>query len=156
MERATPWSGYLTRPQNLPAGLHWHGFLWKGNGNLLYSYKNQAERTEKNRPEFMASSLPAEMVGENLLRPRTVVGTWTDSAEAAAWMRQQWDENTPTETHVDPDDRQDYAAVTLSHGEDDIWRWWMPKPPGPSMVNVMVVSCPHKHRPDIVCPVPPK
>ncbi len=53
-------------------------------------------------------------------------------------MRSQWDENTPTVTHVDPDNRQLYAEVALSHGKDDVWSWWHPDPTGSTMVHLTV------------------
>ena len=38
-------------------GIHWHGFFWKGSSGLIYSYKNQAERTPGS-PDFPASDVP--------------------------------------------------------------------------------------------------
>ncbi|MCU4749343.1 MULTISPECIES: hypothetical protein [unclassified Streptomyces] len=137
-------------------GLHWHGFFWTGNGNDLYSYKRQPERTA-GTPDFPASALPPETTAHYLLKSRLLKGTWTTVGAAADWMRQQWDTHTPAVTHEDPDNRRRYSEITLSHGEDDVWRWWHPAPPGPGMVHVAVVCCPHKSAAGraIPCPQPP-
>lgn len=148
------WRTILQGPPSAVPGLHWHGFLWIGEGALLQSYKTQSQRNPGSH-DFDASDLPTEMTRHNLLRRRLLGGTFTTAVEAAAWMRQQWDENTPTVTHYDPDSSQLYHEVTLSHQKDTVWSWWSPTPGSFRKVHVTVVCCPNE-QPDVPCPHPPR
>jgi hypothetical protein len=147
------WRTVLHGPPSTVPGLHWHGYLWIGRGSLLESYKTQAQRNPGTL-EFDSSDLPPESTRHYLLKRRRLLGTFTTPVEAAAWMRRQWDENTPTSTHLDPDDSQQYHEVTLSHQKDSIWSWWQPAPGSGTKVHVAAICCPNEV-PDVPCPQPP-
>ncbi|MCC9310458.1 hypothetical protein LN042_25885 [Kitasatospora sp. RB6PN24] len=138
-------------------GLHFHGFLWRGAGGLLESYKQQINRNP-GRPEFMASDLPPEAVRHYLLKANRVAGTFRSAEEAAAWMREQWDEQAPRVTHEDPDNTRGYHEVVLSHGRETVWAWWYPDSSSNTKVHVTAVPCPF-HWPEdpapMPCPQPP-
>lgn len=150
---ATPidWRAYLQGPP-VP-GIHYHGYLWTGRGSLLESYKTQDQRAP-GKSEFDTSDLPAEATRHNLLRRRLLKGTWASPEEAAAWMRAQWDLQTPTVTHHEPGNTELYHEVTLSHQKDTTWSWWFPGPGSGTKVHVCVVCCPNEF-PDVPCPYPP-
>jgi hypothetical protein len=135
-------------------GIHWHGFTWVGRGYQLESFKFQAERTA-GTAEFQSSDLPPEMTGWYLHKKRLVKATFTTPGSAAAWMRAQWDENAPTVTHLDADDTQLYHEVTVSHGKDTVWSWWLPQPGSGTKFHVAVICCPNEFW-QIACPQSPK
>ncbi|MFE0457827.1 hypothetical protein ACFW1A_01035 [Kitasatospora sp. NPDC058965] len=138
-------------------GLHFHGFLWGGQGALLESYKQQINRNP-GRPEFMASELPPEAVRHRLLKPHQLAGTFTSAKEATDWMREQWDKQAPRVYHADPDNTREYHEVVLSHGRSTVWSWWHPEPGSMYKVHVTVVPCPYHWQDDaepMPCPQPP-
>jgi hypothetical protein len=150
------WRDYL---KGVPVPrLHFHGFLWSGQGGLLESYKQQANRNP-GTPDFLASDLPPEAVRYYLLKRNRLAGTFGSAKEAAEWMREQWDAQTPRITHEDPDNTQEYQEVVLSHGRETVWSWWHPEPGSSYKVHLAVVPCPLKWPDDpepMPCPAPPR
>lgn len=150
------WHDYLNGEPE--PGIHFHGYLWVGPGGLLSDRRMQSRRTA-GTADFLASDLPPEMVHHYLLKRQQLAGTWTLAKEAADWMRRQWDANTPKVTHVDPDNRRQYAEVTLSHGTSDVWAWWHPDPGSRTMVHLTTVPCrlhwPQYDQVETPCPQPP-
>lgn len=144
------WREYLKG--DIVAGLHFHGFLWRGAGGLLESYKQQINRNP-GRPEFMASDLPPEAVRHYLLKANRVAGTFGSAKEAADWMREQWGQSTPRVAHADPENTREYHEVVLSHGRETVWSWWFPDPGSNTKVHVTVVPCPF-HWPEDPEPMP--
>ncbi len=140
-------------------GIHFHGYVWVGQGGHLDSIKTQAQRTAGTE-EFPASDLPPEAVHHYLLKRRQLAGTWAEAKPAAEWMREQWDAHTPTVTHVAPDNTQQFHEVTLSIGKSTVWSWWFPEPGSTTKVHVTVAVCrpvwPQFDAVRTPCPQPPE
>jgi hypothetical protein len=142
---------------------HWHGFGWIGSGE---EYKKEhLRRPGKDAGDpatgaFLASSLPAMMTGQNLLRRRLVAAdrTWADVQAAVDWLKARYAESPPFErsdgrqAYVDLDAKIVYALDVLPRGVDVTWVHWTQ---AKSVFSHSVICCPSLHHPEIPCPLPP-
>jgi hypothetical protein len=147
------WDAYMQGPP--ASGVHWHGFLWKGEAARIFSFKHQAERTA-GTPDFAGSNTPPEMTTHHLLKPHLVKATFTNPTEAAAWMRQQWEADPPLETYKNPDSCQKFSRRMAELGKDVVWSWDWPRLGDNTTVRVYMITCPSESDPGIRCPAPPR
>ncbi|MBO1417820.1 hypothetical protein [Streptomyces sp. FH025] len=131
--------------------MHWHTYLWSGDGQQL---KNEAPRRPEPDAGFRTSNLPPMMTGWWLLKPASLISsTASTPADAAAWLSSRYEENPPHRHHLPLDARTAFAAETLAAGSDVVWAHWQQET-GPRFVHLAAICCPNRLWPAIPCPAP--
>lgn len=147
------------------SALHWHGYgPWTGSGQELRQAEGSLQRNPGSKPEdmhtFLSSTMPPMQVGHFLLRTRATARerTWTDVDAALAWLAEHYRKYPPVHlpgegyTDVGLDARMAHSRDGLAHGADAYWEYYIA---GFSKVAYGVICCPHAHKTEIPCPLPP-
>jgi hypothetical protein len=144
--------------------MHWHGYgPWVGTRS---EYGNEALRRPGRDPNdeqtrtFLGSSLPPIQTGHALLRRnQTAAGrTWTAPGDALDWLRSCYARHPPIErgdgkqAYLDLDTQLEYAESGLGIGLDVVWAYYTGSQ---GFASLQVICCPHRHLPNIPCPLPP-
>ena len=128
---------------------HWHGYAWTGHGQDIV---RDAARRPGPDSGFLSNALPPLVTAHWLLKPRNQIkGTWTDPADAVAWLLARYEE-TPEPGGPSLELRTELARDALPRGNDVTWAYWLG---GGRFVHYSVLSCPRRTEPDVRCPAPP-
>lgn len=128
---------------------HWHGFgVWVGTRDEM----GQEYLRVPTHSDFMNNPMPPVMTGHALLRPKRVAATWTDAAEAVAWLKKNYSDRPPTGDYSPWEVKEPFYTGELLGGNDVVLSYYH----GRNLVHSSVISCPNGHHPDIPCPQSPR
>ncbi|QOC92789.1 hypothetical protein [Micromonospora craniellae] len=141
---------------------HWHGFgPWVGSRADFAKEgprRPGADLGDAETQIFLANTMTPVLTGHWLLRRNQAAAerTWTDVADATAWMRQVREAN-PAAGFGGPlltvQERIERQRTSLVLGSDVAWGYYTP---AFSYVSFAAVCCPNRFLPGIVCPSPPR
>ncbi|MFE4520461.1 hypothetical protein ACFRMQ_40675 [Kitasatospora sp. NPDC056783] len=133
--------------------MHWHTYLWSGDGQQL---KSEAPRRPAPEAGFRTSTMPPMMTGWWLLKPPSLISsTLSAPDETIAWLQSHYEESPPPPVQAEQlplKARAEYAAEALTGGSDVVWAYWQQEA-GPRFVHLAAVCCPNRVWPAIPCPV---
>lgn len=144
---------------------HWHGYgPWIGGTDAYWRESLRrpgASPDDEQTKIFLAQTLPPMQVGHWLMRrSQTAVDrTWTEAAEAVAWLEKTYAANPPfqhedgRQAYVDLDTKIRHAEDTLPRGVDVSWVHYAKSA---NLVSFSIVCCPNHFHPHIPCPLPPR
>jgi len=139
---------------------HWHGYgPWTGPSDALKQEEFRRpgnDATEAGRTQtqaFIRGSMPPVMTGWALMRRPGANRTWTNVADALAWLEATYQTHPRVNAPADAlAVKLGYAADFLGRGSDDVWAYYVP---GYSFVSFEVICCPNLFHPKLACPRPP-
>ena len=149
----------------MTAEAHWHGYgPWTGSHTLTERSNDHLRRPgpEPNDPAtaaFLQNTIPPLENGHYLLRRAQTARdrTWTDVNDAMNWLCETYQRHPPDPEvqYGDPEQRLFTTREGLVGGSDAIWHYTTSYS-GDRIVVFAVICCPHRHKINMPCPLPPR
>lgn len=141
---------------------HWHGYgPWTGPHQFFGREHDHERRPGPGgvaTPDFLRATSPPLETGHYLLRTAQTQRerTWTDAQDTLDWLVREYEAQPPDPTlsYLSLEARQMHTRSGLVAGCDAIWHYTA-SASGNRVVVLAAICCPHRHKVDMPCPLPP-